>query len=168
MTMRTFEALSCGSLLLSKRVKDGADILFKEGEHFVAFGPEDDLIKIIKYYLSHDEEREKIAAQGHELVISKHTYWHRAQTILDTLKKNNWRMEAPARSWSKEKLFLRYNKIFSMRTMVEGNCNLVINSDVSLPYKLIGLWYIFRSLLSKLRINRTGLNILKNKLFKND
>ncbi len=94
MTMRTFEALSCGSLLLSKRVKDGADILFKEGEHFVAFGPEDDLIKIIKYYLSHDEEREKLLLKGMNWLfqniligIELKLFWRRLKKIIGAWKR---------------------------------------------------------------------------------
>ncbi len=80
--MRVFEALGCGSLLLTNRIGPGQDLLFKNGEHIVEYRSRKELIEKAEYYLKHEEEREKLAAQGREEVLRKHTYAHRMEYML--------------------------------------------------------------------------------------
>lgn len=81
--MRTFEALSSGSMVLTNELPTLGE-LFTPGTHLVTYDSYDDMVKKAKYYLSHDKEREKIAAAGMKEVLSKHTYTHRALHMLKT------------------------------------------------------------------------------------
>ncbi|HDY67079.1 MAG TPA: hypothetical protein ENH85_04725 [Candidatus Scalindua sp.] len=152
LNMRLFEALSCSTLLLTERSqKNGLNELFKDGDHLVEYGPKDNLREIIKYYLSNDEERERIAEVGHKLVLEKHTYWHRAQTILGIIKETGYKQSAPMRSKSKVQVFLGYEKVYSQYIMVDSACELFAYTIVSPIYKLTSLYYILKTILKRLR-----------------
>lgn len=79
--MRTFETLSTGSFLLTNWIPTLGD-LFEDGKHLVTYKTLDEMVEKAKYYLEHEEEREKIAQAGYQEFIAKHTYKHRVETIL--------------------------------------------------------------------------------------
>lgn len=85
--MRVFEALSCGSLLLTDKLKPetGLEELFQDKKHLVLYENEKDLLEKIGYYLKHESEREEIALCGHKEILAKHTYEHRADEMLETI-----------------------------------------------------------------------------------
>jgi len=83
--MRVFEALGCGSLLVTNQIGPGQDLLFKNGGHLIEYRKEKELIEKVRYYLDHDEEREKIAGNGRSLALKKHTYTHRMDYMLSFL-----------------------------------------------------------------------------------
>nr|MBU1328414.1 glycosyltransferase [Candidatus Omnitrophota bacterium] len=87
-TMRNYEILSCGAMLLMKRLRDDSaeKLGFEDRKHLVIFDRPKDMFELIEYYLKHREEREAIAENGHRLVIEKHTYMHRATEIVDIIK----------------------------------------------------------------------------------
>lgn len=80
---RTFEALGCGSFLLTERVENGLSDLFSEGTHLVLYEKNNihQIVQTIRYYLKHDEERERIAAQGMNEVLTNHTSKRRVETM---------------------------------------------------------------------------------------
>ncbi len=82
LNMRVFEALLCGSFLLTERVKNGLFDLFQDGKHLVTYSDEADLYQKADYYLAHEDERNKIAQAGFAEAVAKHTYFHRAKEIL--------------------------------------------------------------------------------------
>ena len=83
LNMRVFEALACGSLLITNDLSDnGQDELFIPGAHLVTYQNEQELVEKIRFYLSHPNEREYIAATGRQEALAKHTYRHRMETIL--------------------------------------------------------------------------------------
>lgn len=61
---RFSEVMSCGTLLLTDKPRDGDLFGFKDGENLVYFKDMYDLRDKIKYFLKHDEEREEIAQNG--------------------------------------------------------------------------------------------------------
>lgn len=75
---RVWEVLGCGILLLSNRTSDVEKVLVGR-KHCVLWDNDKDMIEKARYYLDHDEEREKIARAGHQEALSKHTWTHRAQ-----------------------------------------------------------------------------------------
>lgn len=79
--MRCFEVLATGSFLLTDWVPS-IDELFDDGKHLVLYRSLDEAIDKAKYYIAHDEEREKIAQAGYEHVIKNHTIQHRVNVIL--------------------------------------------------------------------------------------
>ena len=81
---RIFEALACGAFVICDNQRDVFD-LFNDGEHLVCFNNADDLITKIKHYLESPAERKKIAEQGRNEVLNKHTYIHRIKTLLSVI-----------------------------------------------------------------------------------
>jgi spore maturation protein CgeB len=81
--MRVFEALACGSLLLTNDLaENGQAELFSNGVHLETYRDADELVDKIAYYLEHEETRERIAAAGRQEVLAKHTYRHRMEMVL--------------------------------------------------------------------------------------
>ncbi len=83
LNMRVFEALCSGSLLLTDTACGLSD-LFEEGRHYALY-TDDTLIETIRYYLDRPNERERIATEGRKEVLTRHTYAHRARTLIETL-----------------------------------------------------------------------------------
>jgi len=81
--MRCFEALATGSFLLTDWVPS-IDELFEDGKHLVLYRSLEEAIDKAKYYIEHDDEREKIAQAGYEHVMAHHTIQHRVDVILNT------------------------------------------------------------------------------------
>ncbi len=82
-TLRVFQGLASGSMLLTEKVDNGLFDLFENNRHLVAFSP-DTLLTKVDYYLAHDEQRRTIAQAGQSEVLAKHTLLHRAETILES------------------------------------------------------------------------------------
>jgi glycosyltransferase involved in cell wall biosynthesis len=78
--MRLFETLGTGSFLLTNELLALGE-LFEDGKHLVTYNSYDDMIEKAKYYIEHDEEREKIAEAGYQEAIKHHTYQNRIETI---------------------------------------------------------------------------------------
>ena len=77
---RVFEALGCGSFLLTNELPP-EDRLFEDRVHLVYYN-DDNIEDLIEYYLAHEEEREDIARQGRDEVIRNHTFVHRIEQML--------------------------------------------------------------------------------------
>ena len=82
---RTFEILACRTFQLVDRKKDILT-LFPDREDLVCFKDADELRDLVKYYLTHPEERKKISENGYKKVLGKHTYIHRMKEIFSYLK----------------------------------------------------------------------------------
>lgn len=98
LNMRVFEAMSCGAMLLTPHLhNNGQEDLFTNRVHLVEYHSAEETLELIDYYLTHDDEREQIAAAGHQEVIAKHTYRHRMEYILnymnDFIKKTQYQQE---------------------------------------------------------------------------
>jgi SAM-dependent methyltransferase len=86
--MRVFEALACGSMLVTNDLaENGQAELFEGGVHLATYAGAEELIDKIRYYLRHAEVRERIAAAGRGLVLEKHTYAHRMRELLGAIEK---------------------------------------------------------------------------------
>ncbi|MBM3498560.1 MAG: glycosyltransferase, partial [Armatimonadetes bacterium] len=84
--MRVFEAVACGSLLVTNDLADnGLEELLRNGEHLVTYRDDRELLERVRYYLEHEDEREAIARRGMEEAHAKHTYRHRMQRILEVM-----------------------------------------------------------------------------------
>lgn len=87
LNMRTFEVMATGSFLMTNWIPT-IEELFEDGKHLVLYRSLDELVDKAKYYLSHDEEREKIAQAGYEEVLEKHTIQNRVNVILSEYMKS--------------------------------------------------------------------------------
>ena len=76
---RSWESMLSGTFYMSNYIppeEDASDIrkILKVGENLVMFYNKKDLIKKVKYYLEHDEERREMARRGREVALQKMTY----------------------------------------------------------------------------------------------
>ncbi len=60
---RVLETMYAGCLLMEERNEQTASV-FIEGEDYVAFSSEEELLEKVKYYLEHEDERQKISESG--------------------------------------------------------------------------------------------------------
>lgn len=81
LNMRVFETLGTGSLLLTQDIPTIHE-LFEDGKHLVLYKTLDEAVDKARYYLAHEEERNKIAQAGYEEAMAKHTYKHRVLEML--------------------------------------------------------------------------------------
>ncbi|MDB5388449.1 MAG: wbbL 5 [Planctomycetaceae bacterium] len=85
--MRVFETLGCGAMLVTNDLRDnGQEEILQSDRHVVTYGEDSELLDKLRFYLTHDKEREKIAQAGHMEVIARHTYLHRMQALLGTIE----------------------------------------------------------------------------------
>ena len=80
--MRSFETMGSGSMLLTPWLPT-MPALFTDGVNCVMYKDTADAIEKAHFYLAHDEEREKIAKAGYDLVHEKHTYAVRATRMIE-------------------------------------------------------------------------------------
>jgi hypothetical protein len=73
---RVFKVMACGGFLLSDHVDEMASV-FGEGVVVTVKTPAEYEEKL-RHYLKNPEERQAIAARGQSVVLSQHTYHHRA------------------------------------------------------------------------------------------
>jgi len=87
-TMRNYEIMACGAMLLMKRLRDDSAERagFIDKKHLVMFDRPKDLFKLIDYYLKNREEREAIAENGYRLIVERHTYVNRLSEMVDIIK----------------------------------------------------------------------------------
>jgi hypothetical protein len=88
LNFRVFEAMMCGTLLLTERSGNGLFELFREGEHLVTYerGNAREASERIRELLGDRERCRRIAHAGREEILARHLPLHRASTILERLK----------------------------------------------------------------------------------
>ncbi|MGE3172736.1 MAG: glycosyltransferase [Planctomycetota bacterium] len=82
---RTFLTLACRGFHLTHYVPRLENV-FERGVHLDWFADEDEALERIAYWLPRDQERARVAEQGHRLVLARHRYYDRVTQILDRLR----------------------------------------------------------------------------------
>lgn len=116
--MRVFEAMASGSLLVTERVANGQSDLFENGVHLVEYSGDSEMIEKIRYYLEHDDERERIARAGQKAVLRDHTYQARCNEILRVVAGVPTKA-APIRALSPAGAMLEYARLYAKLRLVE-------------------------------------------------
>ncbi len=80
--LRAMDIMGAGGFLLTNWQNDFGSH-FVDGEDFVSFSDKHDLCDKIEYYLSHEEERKKIAQNGCRKTRACHTYEKRLSQMLE-------------------------------------------------------------------------------------
>ncbi len=83
MVARPFETMACGTFLLTYRTQDNP---FRDGVHCRLYDPDKpkELAELIRYYATHEEEREAIARAGFEEIRKNYCVRHRLTEILNS------------------------------------------------------------------------------------
>ncbi len=79
--LRAFDIMGSRGFLLSNFQADFLDF-FVPGEDFVYYESKEDFLEKVDYYLTHEDERQRIAENGYHKVAAGHTYRHRVREIL--------------------------------------------------------------------------------------
>lgn len=77
---RPFEINGCGGFQLSYYM-EGLEHYYEIGQEIAVYLDVDDLIRKVKYYLAHGDEREAIANRGYQRTLAEHTYTQRFQSL---------------------------------------------------------------------------------------
>ncbi len=86
--MRSFEIPACGGFMLAERTDEHLE-LFSEGEEAAYFGSPEEMIDMIRYYLGHESERQRIKDAGRRKVTSgKHAYADRLIEIVHAVERS--------------------------------------------------------------------------------
>ncbi len=116
---RTFEALGSGALLCTRRQRNGLDLLFAEGTHYVGFDSNEELFQKVSYYLNHETERATIAAAGQAEALARHTWSHRAEAMLKAVA-DGPRNTAPVRRMHAAAVVKTYAAIYERSGWIEA------------------------------------------------
>jgi hypothetical protein len=79
---RIWKVLGCGGFYLGPW-QPGSDEFARNGEHCAWYRDLDEAVALAERYLAAPEERARIAAAGREHALSRHTYTHRLQLLLE-------------------------------------------------------------------------------------
>jgi hypothetical protein len=126
LNMRVYEAMACGSLLLTDDKSD-ARTLFVEGEEIVTYSDQDDLRRKVRYYLTHESERAAIASAGMQKVRQSHTYVARLRSIETTMRQ----FDTECSLFGKLREFLAQDPARAVRFVrfLEGELLVTLNRD---------------------------------------
>lgn len=80
-----FEVPACNTLLLAPPLKELEDIGFIPDVHFASIN-EKNFLEKIEFYLTHDQERTKMANEGYRMVHTKHSATVRALELVNMIK----------------------------------------------------------------------------------
>lgn len=83
--MRMLLGMAAGALVVSEHCDDTGP--YVPGEHFVMRRTEE-LPEVIDYYLAHEDQRRKIASEGHRFVTEELTLASGMRTMLQTVSRN--------------------------------------------------------------------------------
>jgi hypothetical protein len=98
--MRVFEGTACGALLLNDSTINGLDELFDVDHELAVYTDDADLLEKAAYYLTHDTEREQLAAAGQARTLGQHTYQQRVTQIIEAITAPTFRLLASMRAAS--------------------------------------------------------------------
>ena len=79
-SMRLFEGTGCGSLVLAL---EGTSRWFEWDKEIISYSNPHSLVEKVRYYASHPEERERIAAAGQTRCLEEYNLTRNAQRFLD-------------------------------------------------------------------------------------
>jgi hypothetical protein len=111
--MRVFEVLASGALLVTSLPTELTLLGFKDGQHFVGYRDEAEIIPLVKRYLKDESVRSRIAQMGKEKCLNEHTYNCRVEQFLDHFGKLAGQKLAPARRWPRPRIGLMYLDFFA-------------------------------------------------------
>lgn len=84
-TFKYFEVPACHTLLMAPDLPELAEIGLIPGKHFVAIN-EKNFMEKAEYYLTNEEERERITDEGYHFIHNNHSTAHRAKQLIQQIE----------------------------------------------------------------------------------
>jgi glycosyl transferase family 1 len=106
--MRVYEAMAAGALLMTRTPSDLSMLGFVEGEHFIGYRDETEIVPMVRRWLADEVGRARITSAARDLVLARHTYDARVKALLECIAANASNLSAPARRWPESKVRLAY------------------------------------------------------------
>ncbi|MBF0381069.1 MAG: glycosyltransferase [Magnetococcales bacterium] len=87
LNMRVFETMANGQSMLMTNTYEGLgyEDLFEDGVHYVGFVKDEEAVEKAVYFARNPEAAHAIARNAQNLILAKHTYRHRCETLLQIL-----------------------------------------------------------------------------------
>lgn len=76
---RLYEALASGAMVMTDPMYT---LPFQNGTHLIVYSNLPNLIQMVQYYLTHEDERLTIAEAGYTMAMNRHRSWHRMEEII--------------------------------------------------------------------------------------
>lgn len=92
---RNFEVPGCGGFLLSEAVPH-LERYFEPGREAALYRDVDELVRLVRHYLSEEQERAAVACRGYARCLREHTWDHRFQALFEAI--GLWRGSAKNRA----------------------------------------------------------------------
>ncbi len=86
LVQKYYEITACGTLLMADTCMDAEYQGFIPGETFVEIIA-DDVAQTVEYYLNNPSEAQRIAQNGRDLILQRHTHDIRARELMEVLRK---------------------------------------------------------------------------------
>jgi spore maturation protein CgeB len=83
---RVFDVPAAGGFLLTD-YKAQLPELLELGKEIVCYRDPDEIPDLIRFYLKHSRAREEIISRGRRRILAEHTYVHRLQTMVETIRR---------------------------------------------------------------------------------
>jgi hypothetical protein len=143
LNMRAFEAMCSGALLITQRIDAGIKDLFEEDKHFV-FHDINNAAKIIRYYLDHLEEMERIASAGKAEAVRHNKYSDRVEKILETIADRKEYYSERKNKYLSYKINIQQSLVYSHRSFkLHGESKREFRKALN-KNKLMSIMYIVR------------------------
>ena len=81
---RIWDVLGCGGFLLTNAQAEIPEFLIP-GRHLAVYETVDEACELVRYYLTHEDERARIAAEGYEFVTANHTIPARVASMISLI-----------------------------------------------------------------------------------
>ena len=85
LNQRVFDVPACGAFLLTDRQGQLAD-LFDPGRDVITYETPDEALDLARYYRDHEADRLAVIARARCRVLAEHTYRHRLNKLIETMK----------------------------------------------------------------------------------
>lgn len=83
---KTVEAMGCGTLVLTNNYVGMTDMFGPDGENLIYANTPEESLEKVRYYLSHDKEREEIARRGCEFIHRTRAWEPHLQRVFNEMK----------------------------------------------------------------------------------